>query len=182
MSRHPRTAFPPMDAAYTDEFGRIEPDVYSAASAIWGRCEQYALGTLGDAPAGLRLLLKSAAIVTRRRSEPDTQIANLTAYLFQVYKRLVLAEAVKEQEHRQRERDIYARLTYASESPSEKIDRQILVEEVMQRMDNWMREVFELLVLGHTFEEIGKLRRQNAHALRTKFNKHLKRLLKQINP
>lgn len=180
MSKPTHTALPPLEAAYTDEFGRIEPDVYSAASAIWQRCEQYALATLGDAPAGLRLLLKSAAIATRRHALPDAYIANLPAYLFQTYKHLVLAELEKENGHRQRETERHTEIEALSVSLAEDVDRKILIQQIMQRMDDWMRGVFELRMLGHSFEEIGKLRGQNAHALRTKFNKHFKRLTKQI--
>jgi hypothetical protein len=181
MSRLTQVPWPSLASAYTDEFGHIEPNVYEAAGALWKVSgERLALSTLADAPTGLRLMLKAAAIVSRKHAEPESLIANLSAYLFQTYKHLVLAELEKENGHRQREKERQTEIESLSVSLTEDLDRKILVQQLMGRMDDWMREVFELLVLGHTFEEIGRFRNQNAHVLRTKFNKRLKRLTKQI--
>lgn len=177
------TIWPLLESAYTDEFGHIEPDIYAVAGALWkASAERFALSTLADAPTGLRLMLKAAAIVSRKHAEPGNLIANLSAYLYQTYRHLVLAELEKENGHRRREKERQGEIESISVSLVEDVDRKILVQQIMQQMDDWMREVFELLMLGHSFEEIGKLREQNAHALRTKFNKHLKRLMKQIQP
>lgn len=180
MDNHAATIWPTLETAYTDEFGDIDPEVYAAAGRLWRQGERYALSALGDASTGLRLMLKAAAIVSRRRTLPDDHITNLSAYLFQTYKHLVLAELEKENGHRQREKDRQTEIEAISVSLAEDVDRKILIQQIIRRMDEWMREVFELLTLGHSFEEIGKLRGQNAHALRTKFNRHLKRLTKQI--
>jgi hypothetical protein len=181
MSKLTGTDWPELSTAYTDEFGRIEPDVYEAAGALWKtRAERFALSTLADAPTGLRLMLKAVAVVSRKYAEPGNLIANLSAYLYQTYKHLVLAELKKENGHRQRATERETELESLSVSLAEDVVRKILVEQIMRQMDDWMREVFELLVLGHTFEEIGRLRDQNGHALGNKFNKHLKRLMKQI--
>lgn len=180
MDKHSVTIWPALETAYTDEFGGIDPKVYAAAGRLWGQGERFALSVLGDASNGLRLMLKAAAIVTRRRALADVYITNLPAYLFQTYKHLVLAELEKANGHRQRETDKQTEIAALSVSLAEDLDRKILIQQIMQRMDSWMREVFELLMLGHSFEEIGKLRGQNAHALRTRFHKHLNRLTKQI--
>lgn len=181
MSKLTGTDWPELSIAYTDEFGLIDPVLYEAAGVLWKTsAERFALSTLADAPTGLRLMLKAVAIVSRKSAEPGNLIANLSAYLYQTYKHLVLAELEKENGHRRRETERQTEIESLSVSLAEDVDRKILVQQIVRQMDDWMREVFELLTLGHTFEEIGRLRNQNAHALRTKFNKHLKRLTKQI--
>jgi hypothetical protein len=183
MSKLTGTHWPPQQTTYIDEFGRIEPRVYETAGVLWRvRAERFALSTLADAPTGLSLMLKAAAVVSRKYVEPGNLIANLSAYLYQTYKRLVLAELEKENGHRQRERERHTEIESLSVSLAEDVDRKILLQQIIKQMDDWMRGVFELSMLGHTFEEIGKFRNQNAHALRTKFNKKLKRLRKQFPP
>jgi hypothetical protein len=158
MSKLTGTVWPPLATAYTDEFGHIEPDVYKAAGALWSvRAEQFARSTLGDAPTGLRLMLKAAALVSRKYLEPGMHIENLSAYLFHAYKRLVLAELEKENGRRKRNADIYEELVSRPDEADD-VNRKILIEQIMRRMDPWTRGVFELLILGYSFEEIGEAR------------------------
>ena len=180
MPKHTETIWPPLETAYTDEFGEIDPEVYAVAGRLWRQGERRALSALGDSPAGLRLMLKAVAIVSRKQAASENLIANLSAYLFQTYKRLILTELERENGHRQHERDRQPEIESLSVSLAEDLDRKILVQQIIQRMEGWMREVFELLALGYSFEEIGKIRNQNGHALRTKFNRHLRELAKKI--
>jgi hypothetical protein len=175
--------WPPLDLAYTDEFGLIEPEVYAAAGQLWLKGEKYALSTIGDAAAGLRLMVKAAALVSRKRAAPDHAIENLSAYLFQTYKHLLLAEMEKQNGHRQRdlERHAAASADAGLNADAEELERRLLLQQIIARMDDWMRETFELLTLGYSFEEIGHLRHENGHALRTKFNKQLKKLANRLN-
>ena len=180
MDKHKGIIWPPLEAAYTDEFGEIDPEVYVAAGRLWSQGERFALSKLGDGASGLRLMIKATALVSRALASRDDPIANLPAYLFHTYRRLVIAELKEEKGHRQLETERQTELQGPSDSPAADIDRKILIEQIMARMDDWTRGVFQLRVLGHSFEEIGKLRGRNAHALRSKFNKRLKRLTKQI--
>jgi DNA-directed RNA polymerase specialized sigma24 family protein len=126
-------------------------------------------------------MLKAAAAVSRKRAEPGPPIQNLQAYLFQTYKHLLLAEMEKENGHRQRDLERHFELTSASDADAETLERKILIQQVIRRMDEWMRAIFELLTLGYSFEEIGRLRAENGHALRSKFHKRLGRLAKELN-
>ncbi|MDT5296304.1 MAG: hypothetical protein QOJ76_3184 [Acidobacteriota bacterium] len=178
-----RINWPPLDVEYTDEFGLIAPEVYAAAGQLWLKGEKYALSTIGDGAAGLRLMIKAAALVSRRLAAPDHAIENLGAYLFQTYKHLLLAEMERRNGHRQRDLERHAALSEAGlNADAEELERRILLQQIVARMDGRMRETFELLTLGYSFEEIGRLRRENGHALRTKFNKQLKQLVKHLNP
>lgn len=176
--------WPPIEDGYEDEFGRVDPDVYEAAGELWRRRgESFAVSTLRDESAGQRLMLKAAALVTRRRAAPGAEVENLRAYLYQTYKHLVLAELEKESGHRRRESEAFgdgAAPTPEADPPVD-IERHILVQQLMRRMDGWTREVFELLTLGYSFEMIARLKNKKSNVIRSKFNKQLKRLMADIN-
>jgi hypothetical protein len=176
------TSWPSVELSYLDEFGTIHPEVYSAAGELWPKAEQFALLTLHDAPAGLRLMLKAAAKVSRLVEEdrPFGEIRDLKAYLFKVFKRLVLSELEKEVGHR----EIAMRLEMGASPEIEKVanqlERKILIDELIQRMDSRTRHTFEELVLGHSFEEIAARRKVKANVLRSGFQKRIKRLAESL--
>lgn len=181
MNKPAGTIWPPFETAYTDEFGRIEPEVYRTAGALWNAYgEQYTLSKLADAPTGLRLMLKAAASVSRKHLDPDVHVESLPDYLFKAYKRLVLAELEKQNGHRRRDAERHAEAASLPDTTADDMDRKILIQQLIRHMDAWMREIFELLILRYTFEEIGKMRGESGHHIRTKFNKRLKRLKKQL--
>src|SRR5262249_5557467 len=90
---------PEMATAYMDEWGVVAPEVHRAALALREQAERYARATLHNEDAGYTLLAKAAAIVTRALDDHPGHITNLSAYLFQTYKRQVLAELEKEKSH-----------------------------------------------------------------------------------
>jgi DNA-directed RNA polymerase specialized sigma24 family protein len=172
--------WPPIEAAYTDEFGQVEMVVFKAAGDLWPRAERYSRQVLRDNQAGQRLLLQATAIVSRIYVERVDQISDLKAYLYQTFKRLVLAQLEKERGHRRLESAMLHHIAGEPDTSTSDLDQKILVQQIVKRMDKWMREVFELLVLGHTFEEIARDSNQNAHRLRNKYNNPQKKLTKQI--
>jgi DNA-directed RNA polymerase specialized sigma24 family protein len=175
--------WPAIEQSYTDEFGTIDREVYEAAVALWPQAEHFALHALRDAAAGHRLLMKACALVTRRRHSSAEEIANLPAYLHRTWRRLLLDELEKENGHRQREVELQAEATVASPGFADftdNLDRKILVQQLLSRMDEWTRRVFEDLTLGYTFEEIGPRIGQDPRFVRNKFNRQIKRLGKQI--
>jgi hypothetical protein len=181
MNKSDGTDWPPLEAAYTDEFGHVELEVYNAAGTLWNAYgERYALSKLSDAPTGLQLMLKATASVSRKYLDPDVHIESLPNYLFQSYKRLVLAELEKRNEHRKHDAERHAETVSLPDATAADIDRKILVQQITCRMDAWTREIFELLILRYSFEEIGTMRGENGHHIRSKFNKKLKRLKKQL--
>ena len=169
------------EQAYLDEFGPIERPVYVAAQALWPQVERTALQVLRDAAAGQQLLMKACALVTRKRtSAPDT-IANLPAYLYRTWQRLLLAELEKENGHRQRDA---ARLAAAVENltrSTAELERRILLQQIIRQMDDWTRRVFEYLTLGFSYEEIAAELGGNGHAIRVKYDRQLKALAQRLN-
>lgn len=175
-----RTPWPHLDEPYLDEFGHIDPDIYKVAGELWPAAENFSRLTLHDAPAGLRLMLKSASLVTRARSSERTNIQNLSSYLYRTFKRLILEELEKENRHRRLAAEAASALSPREEAGTVTVDRKILIQQLIGRMDASTRQVFELLILGHTFDEIGLFIGKDGHAVRTKYSKQIRKLIKKI--
>jgi hypothetical protein len=177
MAPHMQLRWPPLSEAYLDEFGPIAEDVYRCAGELWPRAEAFSVSTLRDGPAGLSLLLNASALVTRARSERHTRIDNLPAYLFTTFKRLVLARLEVENGHRRLEEGrLFAPTPEGPADPDEKI----LLQQIIRRMDAPTREVFELLLLGYTFEEIADNYGRGANALRATYSRQVRRLVSRV--
>jgi DNA-directed RNA polymerase specialized sigma24 family protein len=171
---------PEFATGYQDEWGAVAPEVYQAAESLREQAEGYARAALGAEADGRTLLAKAAASVTRALEDRHEQIANLEAYLFQAYRRLVLAEAEKE---RARARILAERAGDASQNghdaPAE-LDQSILIEQLRRRMNQRTRMVFDLLALGHTFEEIGLILGKSSRAVRNNYYEQVARLKQEI--
>jgi DNA-directed RNA polymerase specialized sigma24 family protein len=175
-------SWPPLEDGYNEEFGWVDPEVYRAAGEVWvSGGHALALKLLQDEATGLRFMRKAAALVTRRRA--DAPIDNLPGYIFQTYRRLLLAELETINAHREREREALDshELSWMDGSGPEDVERNILVEQLMGLMDEWTREVFELLVIGHSYEFIAGVLGTRSNRVRSKFHKQMKRLMKQVN-
>ena len=165
---------------YTDEFGEIDDDVYRVAGELWdSKGKIFARATLRDTAAGSRLMKKAAADVTRTRRENDAEIKNLSGYIWMSYKRLVLKELEKENAHRRR--DLMSVVeSSGQDSTEEDLNRKILLQEVMRRMNAFTRDIFELLVVGYDFSEIGEKKKKNPRALKRRFDRQIVRLMNEI--
>jgi AraC-like DNA-binding protein len=182
MPRHPHPApqWGTLEYAYTDEFGAVAPDVYAAAGRIWHQSQDYAARVLLDSdPARTRtLLLRAAAQVTRARDERSHRINELDGYLFQTFKHIILAELEKDiNRHRF---ETVAQLDEEWHAQADNVERRILLNELVEAMDEWTRNIFEWLTLDYTFDDIARRLGMNSRVVRTKYNRHLDRLMKQI--
>src|SRR5215831_15289931 len=149
-----RLSWPSLDEGYTDEFGVICPEVYRAAGELWPQAEGFVHSKLRDRPAGMQLMLKSAAAVSRKRQEQPDQIRDLKAYLWTTFKHNIYEEAEKENRYQPLEPEHQPKND--GHVPAEALNDHILIEEVMAEMDSWTRTVFQLRVLGYQFEEIAQ--------------------------
>jgi DNA-directed RNA polymerase specialized sigma24 family protein len=171
---------PEISTAYLDEWGEVSPEVYQTAVSLREQAESYARATLGARDAGHTLLAKAAATVTRALEDRHEQITNLPAYLFQTYKRLVMAELEKERAH---ERILAERADEASRNRhnvSAEMDQYILIEQLRMRMNPRTRLVFDMLILGHTFEEIGLILGKSSRAIRNNYYDQVARLKQEV--
>lgn len=169
---------------FTDEFGTIDGDVYAAALTLWPpRVASAATATPRDSAAAHRLLMKACAQVTRKRtSTPDT-VANLPAYLYRTWQRLLLDELEKENGHRRLAATIVADATAAQrpEQSTAELERRILLQQIIKHMDDWTRRVFEYLTLGFSYDEIAAELGGNGNAIRVKYDRQIKALAQRLN-
>lgn len=171
-----------MGKGYQDpEFGWIDADVQEVAAGLWKNGgQQFTHATIRNEGAGWRLMLRAAAITTRKRSEREHHIKSVPAYLRKVYERLVLAELEKENGHRRFEAELCADPNYFQDIVCDDIERRILVQQLTRLMDGWTRMVFELLNLGHSYEEIAEGLGMKANAVRSRYHKGLMKVKNQL--
>jgi hypothetical protein len=172
-------SWPSLDEGYTDEFGVIQPEVYRAAGELWPQAESFINSRLSDCPAGLRLMIKASATVSRKVQEQPDQIRDLKAYLWTTFKRLISDEVEKENRYEPLEHE--QGTVNGACAQSETLNNRILIEEAMAWMDAWTRTVFELRVLGYEFEEIARLLKSRPNLLRSKFHKEIKKLSRRFS-
>jgi len=170
--------WPVLDTGYDDEFGSVDPVVHRAAGELWSCAEHLAGDLLHDSVTGYRLLKQAVAAVSRLAPERRAQIRDLPAYLFQTYKRLVLAELEKQNARNTRQLDAADLLRLPIDADD--IDRDILIQELVGRLDSWSRNVFEALLLGYSFVEIGRSLGRNPHVVRNRFRLAVRKLARNI--
>jgi DNA-directed RNA polymerase specialized sigma24 family protein len=176
------SGFPPMiDAAYDDEFGKVDPEVYEVAKQIWAPAERLADEILHDSQKGMELMFKAIAKVSRVRAGNSAKIFNLHSYLYQSFKHLVLAELEKQNRRREKSDDWFReRESLSDETEEDEINKKILINELRIEMDEWTRAVFDLLRLGFSYEELVPHYGTAANVIRSKFSKKTARLAKAI--
>ena len=177
---HPTAEWFALESAYTDEFGQIAPDVYATAGKLWPPAQVYAARTLadGDAARARTLLVKAAAQVTRARDEKSHAIRDLDGYLFQTFKRIVLAELEKDDNRRRFEAQADPQREWQAQADG--VERRILLHEIVAAMDDWTRAVFEWLTLDYTFDDIARQLNEKPKAVSNKFHRRIERLIKQM--
>ena len=123
-------------------------------------------------------MLKAAAAVSRKREEQPDQIRDLKAYLWITVKHNIYEEVEKENRYQPLEPEQQPKND--SHIPSEALNDQILIKELMAQMDSWTRTVFQLRVLGYQFEDIAQMLKMRPNLLRSKFHKEVKKLSRKI--
>lgn len=179
MKRNEAQALP----SFTDEFGPIDGDVYTAALALGPRLAGLAASTNHDPAATQRLLMKACAQVTRKRAQAPEAIANLPAYLYRVWQRFLLDELEKENRHRRLEATLAADTaeTYALTHSTIELEQRILLQQIIRHMDDWTRRVFEYLTLGFSYDEMAVQMGGNGNAIRVKYDRQIKALAQRLN-
>lgn len=174
VEQFPDDDWPTVAEAYTDEFGSIDLDVYEAAGRLWSWGRRFSQSKIQDEGFGRDLLLKMAANITEKRSKGRITIENLDAYLSTSFRRAVLAEL-----RLRTARD--AKLNKVTESSLKiDLDKKILIEEYMEHMDPWLLRVFRYRVLGYTFDTIGRWIGEDGDSVKSKYHKHMSRLIKSL--
>ena len=167
------TDFPPIEKAYADPYGEVDPFVYDIARQIWPSARQLADEMIGDRHLGVDLMLKAVASVSAARRKAE--ITNIRSYLFRAYRNTLLTECSKRNGQR-KIIDTIAPEPVTQTSEDAALERRILIDQCRGQMEPWMREVFDLLAIGFTFDELVPKYGNAANAIRSKFSKKLRRL------
>lgn len=172
--------WPPIANGYLDEFGPIDPTLNEAAGRLWPTVEVQLRRAQIAPEDGQTLMLKAVALVTRARRQRTEEITNIDGYLWRTFRRLFLEELKKRALHSKLDAEFAARFEPASQRSEDEITRIILMREILDRADEWLRQVMELLQMGHSYEEIAMLLGRRANVIRSQVSKRLKALAKEI--
>ncbi len=152
----------------------IEPCVFLVAQGIADQAVSYAEKFLGDSCVAVNLLEEAAASVSEViRAKEAAQIApirDVRRYLFRVFLRQV-AEA-------RRNETTYEKVSQWHSDPRDDsyvdgLDRQILLDQILDQFDSVTREMILRRVEGHSWGEIASEFDLSNHAARIRFSKAL---------
>jgi DNA-directed RNA polymerase specialized sigma24 family protein len=180
--------WPNVEATYDVPEGRIDLDVHEAAGKVLRRAAGFAMRMLNDEGIVIELMYTAAAKVTEARSNKREAIKNLTHYLHRTYLHL-LCDYWKQQSRSQQLSgdlvDEFVRL-FASVNVLEDCDntraveRRRLVDEIVEQMDDWTFETYDLLVAGYTFEEIARAKDDQSNRIRAKYHRRMRMLARKM--
>ena len=183
MSPHankPEIAWPNLDESYVDAFGPIDVAVYDVARNIWPAVIPSILGTLRDMHAGQTIMMKAVALVSRKLGEDPQRITSVHGYLYRTFMRLLREEAETEGKHAELNRTMLVGAEANTKQSDSAVYEVILIHQILDRADAWTREVFQLRLLGHTYEEIAAHFGMKSNHVRSEASKELRRLVKVI--
>ena len=168
--------WPDLESSYVDEFGRIDRAVYEIARQVWPAVVPAIRRTLRDLHAGQRVMIKAAALVSRKLNEDPEKLTNLHGYLYRTFIRLLNEEFEKEGKHAEFNRAVLAKNELEAQQSDAAIFEKILISQLLSRADAKTRIMFRLLLLGHTFEDIARQQNTQSNHLRSEWSKELRRL------
>src|SRR5690349_24988583 len=102
MSPHvlePEVTWPHLESSYVDEFGLIDRAVYEVGRNIWPAVVPYIRRTVRDLQAGQIVMMKAAALVSRKVNENPQQITSVHGYLYRTFIHLLTKEVETEGKH-----------------------------------------------------------------------------------
>ncbi len=176
----PTSIWPEIQGAYVDEFGPVDIEIYNLAGDMWPSVQTRIQRTINNLEEGQRLMLKAVAIVSRRSNEQPERMTNTRAYLFVTFCRLLLEEHRRQAGHDQLDANFGGSFSTPKDPDYVDIEQAILVREILERADDWTREIYEYLILGYAHEEIALKLGIKANQLRSTWSKKIARLRKQI--
>jgi hypothetical protein len=179
MSPHilePEVTWPHLESSYIDEFGLIDQAVYEVGRNIWPAVVPYIRRTLRDLQAGQIVMMKAAALVSRKVNENSQEITNVHGYLYRTFVHLLSKEVEKEGKHAELNLAMLAKNEASMEESDEAVYEKILIHQLLARADFQTRRIFELRMLGHTFEEIASAQKMQSNHLRSEWSKEIRRL------
>ena len=179
--------WPAIDHGYQDPEGYIDLDVYNTAGRVLSKAEKLVMVMLKDHADGVDLMLKAAAKVTEIRSRRQEPIRDIGNYLYYTFKNLLCEEWRKQKPSQQLDGEVvdtfvamFTGDSLLEDDLAQTVEKRLLVEQIISQMDSWTCEIYELLGLGYTFEEIARGKGVPSNRIRSKFHKRMKRLAQRM--
>jgi DNA-directed RNA polymerase specialized sigma24 family protein len=155
----------------------IDPGVLSVGQGLAERAISYAGKFIADPCTAMNLLEEAAATVSETiRAKEAAQIAPIRdapSYLFRVFLRKV-AETRRTEIQYEHAGQAHPRL--CDDSHGDRLERQILLDEILGRCDSVTREMILRRIEGHSWGEIASEFDLSNHAARVRFSKALQSL------
>jgi DNA-directed RNA polymerase specialized sigma24 family protein len=157
------------------------------AGAIWPKALSFAKSRDSDASVAHVSMMKAVAGASKAVSS-GSRIHDLESYLLTAYRRRLSREIRNNDREAQQTsalEDVNT-LNVASRDVTAQMERNVLLKEIVRRMDAESRWIYEKLILGYTYEEMAKDKRMKAkniraNVLRSRFSKTLKRIATEVN-
>lgn len=162
-----------------DEIVKVAQSLLPAARAMAERAHQ--------ASVPVEDLMQEAIAKVGPWIQRTPPITNLPAYLFTTYKHLLWAYLRRRQQEVNLSESDWDQLP-AGANPLQAIEAKILVEEVVKRLKEEERFIFNCLALDYSYREISNMyerqfgTRMEENVLRSKFSKAVKKLAEEISP
>lgn len=164
-----------LTSTYRESYSLSNQEVYEAAGEIWPKALKFAQSRNVDESEAREELLKAVGRVSGKGPE---NIKALPSYLFTSYAHRIQRLLAKQKHYASLES---VNVDLAADPTAAKVmQNHLLVAEIVARMNEEMRTIHEGLILGYTFEELAKKLGKSSNYLRTKFNRGVKRLAREV--
>lgn len=165
-----------LSSSFKSSFPALTEDVYNAAGEIWPNALKVALREGLDESDARAALFKAIARVSQRTGE---EIKSLPDYLFTSYSRLI--RRVVDEQKRYTSLEMINEEFSSDQNVVAVMENEILLAEIVARMDPEMCRIYEGLILGYSFEELARQQREKANVLRSRFSRGIRRLAREIS-
>ena len=176
MTDESTSTWPPWESLSTtfkESYPSVDPESWKVLGELWSQAVVFGKAHHLDESDVRANLLSALTHIPMARRE---RIVSLPAYLFTSYKHRVFDLEAK----RQRETQLDEINHELAIDVSREMETKVLLEEIVVRMDDSLREIYDHLVLGYSYEEMEKRLGARANVLRSRFSKGLKRIANEI--
>lgn len=165
-----------LSSSFKNSFPALTEDVYNAAGGIWPNALKVARHEGLDESDARAAMFKAITRVSNREGE---KIRSLQNYLFTTYIRLI--RRVIDEQKRYTSLESINQDISSDENVTAIMENDILLGEIVARMDSELRRIYEGLILGYSFEELARKERKKANVLRSRFSRGVRDLALQIS-
>jgi len=172
-----------------------DDELKAAASRLWPRVQAHVRHKLANkdpndnmalATEVWEAVLQSVSKTLQRHREARSRIADLDAYLFGIFLHR-LNRALRRERRRQETVEVLPSTRELEQLPAahdwksaRDLERSLEVQELIENMDRWTREVFTARINGYAWREIAELYGMNENQAKLRFGRALRKLAARL--